>query len=80
MNRIDKSVKCLILCTICGLLMACSTDSFYKGNMRLARQDKVLVKCINHAIAASREKMADGVLRRNVCAIKLLCMGKQWTQ
>lgn len=31
MNRIYKSVKCLILCTICGLLMACSTDSFHKG-------------------------------------------------
>ena len=66
MNRIDKSVKCLILCTICGLLMACSTDSFPKESMRLASLDKVLVKCINHAIETSRGKMADKVLRRTI--------------
>lgn len=46
--------------------MACSTDSFPKESMRLASLDKVLVKCINHAIETSRGKMADKVLRRTI--------------
>lgn len=61
-----RVINCLLSCTICGLLMACSTDSFPKESMRLASLDKVLVKCINHAIATLRGKMADKVLRRTI--------------